>query len=311
MPYFVLNNMNLFTAFFFLLFVFLTGIMPFFLLYLFSDFTRLLLQYVFRYRYNVINSNLDMAFPEMGIQEKRRLVRKIYQNLTDVLIEGIKSFSMTRRQVWKRHYILNPGILDPYLKSGKSIIAVTAHYNNFEWGSLSPGVFTNYNVVAFYKPMSNSYIDRFAHRSRSKFGTTLASIKETSLTFEKYKDIPTVYLMAADQSPSNHSKAIWVNFLGIETSFLHGPEKHAVNNNFPVFYIHVERVKRGFYTCELSLLSGNPSELTEGEITRRYAAKVESIIRNKPENWLWSHKRWKVKRESYVQNPVSENANWG
>jgi len=103
-------------------------------------------------------------------------------------------------------------------------------------------------------------------------------------------------MMAADQSPSNHSKAIWVNFLGIETAFLHGPEKHAVLNDYPVFYIHVERVKRGFYTCELSLLADNPGILPEGEITRRYAAKVESIIREKPENWLWSHRRWKKRR---------------
>jgi Kdo2-lipid IVA lauroyltransferase/acyltransferase len=298
------NNMNLFTAFFFLLFVFLTGIMPFFLLYLFSDFIRFMLQYVIGYRREVIRKNLSMVFPKINKQDQRILICKIYKNLADVVIEGIKSFTMTRLQVRKRHFILNPDILDPYLKSGKSIIAVTAHYNNFEWGSLSPGVFTNYNVVAFYKPMSNIYIDRFARRSRSKFGTTLASIKETSLTFERFKDIPTVYLMAADQSPSNHSKAIWVNFLGIETSFLHGPEKHAVINNFPVFYIHVERVKRGYYTCELSLLAGNPSELPEGEITRRYAAKVESIIRNKPENWLWSHRRWKVIRQPALSDKM-------
>ncbi len=288
--------MKLITTFFFLFFIFLIGIMPFFILYLFSDFARYLLQYVIRYRLKVINSNLNKALPAQEEQEKRRLVRKIYKNLTDVLIEGIKSFTMTHGQVRRRHRILNAEILDPYLKSGKSIVAVTAHYNNFEWGSLSPGVFTDYNVIAFYKPLTNKYIDGFVRRSRSKFGTTLASIRETSSTFEHNKNIPTVYMMAADQSPSNHSKAIWVNFLGIETAFLHGPEKHAVLNDYPVFYIHVERVKRGFYACELSLLADNPGILPEGEITRRYAAKVESIIREKPENWLWSHRRWKKRR---------------
>lgn len=289
--------MNILVAFTFYFFIFLIGILPFFVMYLFSDFARFLLQYVIRYRLKVINSNLDKALPGLGKQEKRRLVRKVYMNLSDVLVEGIKSFTMTRRQVRCRHRILNAEILDPYLKSGKSIIAVTAHYNNFEWGSLSPGVFTDYNLIAFYKPLSNKYIDRFVRRSRSKFGTTLASIRETTSTFAHYKNIPTVYLMAADQSPSNHSKAIWVNFLGIETAFLHGPEKHAASNDYPVFYIHVERVKRGYYTCELSLLADNPAILPEGEITRRYAAKIESIISGKPENWLWSHRRWKKKRE--------------
>lgn len=295
--------MNILLAVLFLFFVFLIGIMPFFILYLFSDFMRILLQYVFRYRGKVIGSNLDKAFPEMPEDEKRILVRKIYRNLTDVLIEGIKSFTMTRRQVRKRHVIVNAKILEPYLKAGKSIVAVTAHYNNFEWGSLSPGVFTNYNVVAFYKPLSNKYIDRFIRRSRTKFGTTLASIRETTQTFEKLKQIPTVFMMAADQSPSNHSKAIWVNFLGIETAFLHGPEKHAVNNNFPVFYIDVQRIKRGFYTCTLSLLAEDPATLPVGEITRRYAAKVEEVIRSAPENWIWSHKRWKKRREEIEIQP--------
>lgn len=295
--------MNILLAVLFLFFVFLIGIMPFFILYLFSDFMRILLQYVFRYRGKVIGSNLDKAFPEMPEDEKRILVRKIYRNLTDVLIEGIKSFTMTRRQVRKRHVIVNAKILEPYLKAGKSIVAVTAHYNNFEWGSLSPGVFTDYNVVAFYKPLSNKYIDRFIRRSRTKFGTTLASIRETTLTFEKLKQIPTVFMMAADQSPSNHSKAIWVNFLGIETAFLHGPEKHAVNNNFPVFYIDVQRIKRGFYTCTLSLLAEDPATLPVGEITRRYAAKVEEVIRSAPENWIWSHKRWKKRREEIEIQP--------
>ena len=180
--------MKLITTFFFLFFIFLIGIMPFFILYLFSDFARYLLQYVIRYRLEVINSNLDKALPAQEEQEKRRLVRKIYKNLTDVLIEGIKSFTMTRGQVRRRHRILNAEILDPYLKSGKSIVAVTAHYNNFEWGSLSPGVFTDYNVIAFYKPLTNKYIDGFVRRSRSKFGTTLASIRETSSTFEHNKN---------------------------------------------------------------------------------------------------------------------------
>lgn len=289
--------MKLIKTFFYMILVMLIGIMPFFILYRFSDIARFLLQYVFRYRRKVIRNNLTMAFPEMNKKELFRTTVKTYKNLTDVLMEGIKSICLTRSQVRKRHIITNPGIIEPYLAAGKSIITVAAHYNNFEWGTLSPGVFTRFNSVAFYKPLSNKYIDRIIRKSRSKFGTTLASIKETSLTFEKFRNNPTIFLMAADQSPSNHSKAIWVNFMGIGTAFLHGPEKHARINNYPVFYGHVERVRRGFYTCEMSLLADNPVELPEGEITRRYAAKIESIIRKKPENWLWSHRRWKEKRD--------------
>jgi KDO2-lipid IV(A) lauroyltransferase len=102
--------------------------------------------------------------------------------------------------------------------------------------------------------------------------------------------------MAADQSPRNKEKAVWVDFLGRDTAFLHGPEKYASLYNYPVFYADIKRVKRGYYTLNLSILADDPASLNEGEITKRFAAKLESIIREDPGNWLWSHKRWKLSR---------------
>jgi KDO2-lipid IV(A) lauroyltransferase len=102
--------------------------------------------------------------------------------------------------------------------------------------------------------------------------------------------------MAADQSPRNKEKAIWVDFLGRDTAFLHGPEKYAMQYNYPVFYADIKQVKRGYYTLYLSILADDPASLSEGEITKRFAAKLESIILEDPGNWLWSHKRWKLSR---------------
>jgi KDO2-lipid IV(A) lauroyltransferase len=132
--------------------------------------------------------------------------------------------------------------------------------------------------------------------TRTRFGTELASIKGTYKTFENCEGTNTIFLMAADQSPTNRKKSYWIDFFGKETAFLHGPEKYARQYNYPVLYVDVQRQKRGFYTVFLSVLADNPSELKEGEITKRYANKLESIIRNQPENWLWSHRRWKLSR---------------
>jgi KDO2-lipid IV(A) lauroyltransferase len=103
--------------------------------------------------------------------------------------------------------------------------------------------------------------------------------------------------MAADQSPSNPEKAIWVNFLGQKTAFLDGPERHARLRDIPVIFTDIQRVKRGYYTLELSYISLNPKETEKGEITTNYASRLEKIIRNKPEDWLWSHKRWKLNKD--------------
>ncbi|MCK5822941.1 MAG: lysophospholipid acyltransferase family protein [Bacteroidales bacterium] len=288
--------MNLFLTILFIFFVFLIGIIPFRILYFVSDFLRLFLSGVLGYRKKVISRNLKRAFPNLDENEEHRLIRLIYKNLTDVIVEGLKSFTMTRRQINKHHKIENPEILTPYFEQGKSIIAVAGHYANWEWGSLSASLQTDYNVVALYKPLSNKGVDKFMRWTRTRSSTELASIYKTSKVFEKCEGSNTIFLMAADQSPTNRKKAYWIAFFGRETAFLHGPEKYARKYNYPVLYVDVQRKKRGFYTVFLSVLAENPSKLQEGEITEKYANKLESIIRKQPESWLWSHRRWKLSR---------------
>jgi len=289
--------MNFILASLLILFILLIGSIPFFLLYPFADLMYFLLFHVFRYRKKVIFDNLSASFPTMERQKLNQLFSLSYKNLTDILVEGIKGFTMTRSQIRRRHKILNPEIVEPYYKTGKSIIALPTHYGNWEWGALSPSLFIkDYTIVGFYKAFSNPFVDRFMRKNRSRTGTTLASIYETPRTFERLKNKPTVYIMAADQSPSNADKAYWVDFLGRKTAFLHGPEKYARSYDIPLVYVEIQRVKRGYYELTLSILADKPSELQEGEITKRYAKMLESQINKKPENWLWSHKRWKLNR---------------
>lgn len=300
------NIANFLVASIFVLFLIVIGIMPFFVLYLFSDLMYFILYHVIGYRKGVVYKNLKETFPEKPDAEIKDLMKKSYKNLTDVLVEGIKAFTMTNSQIRKRHRVVNPELALPLFKDAKSIIGVAGHYCNWEWGSLSASLFMKHKVVGFYKPLSNLWIDRFARWSRARYGTTLASIKETSLNFERFKDCPSIFLMAADQSPSKISQSHWVRFLGRDTAFLHGPEKHARLNNIPVMFIDVQRVKRGYYTVEISMLAKDPGQLKDGEITWLYAQKLESVILAKPENWLWSHRRWKHKWVPGQETPVKE-----
>ncbi|MEZ5195808.1 MAG: hypothetical protein R2764_05260 [Bacteroidales bacterium] len=199
--------MNLILSFFLIFFVFHIGIIPFFLLYRFSDLMYLLLYYVFGYRKKVVYQNLSKTFPDLDKSSLNKLVRRSYKNLTDIIVEGIKGFTLTHHQIMKRHKIVNPEIAEPYLKAGKSIIALPTHYGNWEWGALSPGLYIKgFNIIGFYKPLSNPYIDKFMRKNRSRTGTALASIYETHNTFEHHKDIPSVYIMAvikAHPTPKN------------------------------------------------------------------------------------------------------------
>jgi len=224
------------------------------------------------------------------------LVNKFYKNLADILIEGIKGFTLNTQNLLKRHKIVNPEILDLYFQKGQSIIGVLGHYNNWEWGSLSAATQLKHKIIALYKPLSNRHIDRFVRKIRARYGTTLASIYETSRTFEANVNKTVLFLLVADQSPSNVRKSYWIEFMGRNTPFLHGPEYHAKKNNLPVFYIDIQRIKRGYYEVEFSLLAENPDNLANGEITYRYAKRLEEQIRKNPSSWLWTHRRWKHER---------------
>jgi KDO2-lipid IV(A) lauroyltransferase len=287
----------LISAGFFIVFVGFLGIIPFRAMYVFSDFLAFMLRKVFRYRFSVILKNLHESNLEIDDREKKKLVKDIYKNLSDIIVEGIKSFTMSEASVLKRHKVLNPEIVLPFYEKKQSMILVTGHICNWEWGSLSAGLYTPYHITAFYKPLRNPYIDRFLSRTRSRFGTTLASIKETGASFERQKGTPTLFLMAADQSPSKIQYAYWIEFLGRETAFLHGPERHSRINDLPVLFTDIARVKRGHYEIKLSILTSEPQKLPEGEITRRYAGNLEQVIKENPSKWLWSHKRWKHKRK--------------
>jgi KDO2-lipid IV(A) lauroyltransferase len=274
----------------------LIGLLPFWVLYLFSDFLRFVLYNVVGYRKAVVEDNLSKCFPEKDEKEIKRLIRLSYKNLADVTVESFKGFTMSERQIIAHHKALNPEIVESYFNEGRSIIFLPNHYGNWEWGAMSPPPQLNQDCVVLYKPLSNKLLDRYVRKNRSRTGTFLGSIFKTARIFEERKNKVTAYIMASDQSPSNAKKSIWVNFLGRETAFLHGPEMYARKYNYPVVFVDIQRVKRGFYTMFFTVLSDQPNKMKPGEITTLYAKKLEEVIREKPENWLWSHKRWKLKR---------------
>lgn len=289
--------MNFITAGFFILFMILVGLIPFKLLYIFSDFMRFLFHHVIGYRKQVIKTNLRNSFPEWSEEQYRKVIRGVYKNLTDIFIEGIKTFTMSEKQSLKRYKITNPEIANHFYKQNRSVIFVLGHYGNWEWGTLSaPLQFAFENLFILYKPLSNPYIDKYVRKTRSRTGTRMFSIYKTREMFKSQRGKPTIFILVADQSPGNSRIAIWTKFLGQDTAFLQGSEKYATALDLPVIFVDTQRVKRGFYEIHLSLLCEKPAKLEKGELTRMYAEKLEAVIKNNPRDWLWSHKRWKLKK---------------
>ncbi len=274
----------------------LTSILPFRLLYILSDFFYLIVYYLIGYRKKVVKQNLIESFPQMTESELSSLVKKYYHHFCDIALESIKGFTMSKTSIVERHKILNPELVDTYFHKNLSVIALPAHYNNWEWGSMSPGLQLPYSIVAFYKPLSNPWVDKYVKGTRSKYRTLLASIKETALTFNNTVNAPSAFIMAADQSPSNIKESYWVNFLNHDTACLHGPEKYARKYKLPVVYVDIKKVRRGYYELDLVKICDNPDELENGAITTMYMQMLEKSILAEPAFWIWSHKRWKHRR---------------
>ncbi len=286
--------MQIISALFFRVMVFIFRLMPFRLIYLLSDGFAFLLHHIIGYRRSVMISNLRMAFPEKNESEIRRLVHLSYRNLADIFLESVKGFSFTPSKQVKRYKVINPEFLKNYANKQQSFIMATGHYGNWEWGAyfltLQISVF---NILALYKPLKNKFIDAYMRKKRESTGVITQPIMDTAKVFEDFKLKPTLFALIGDQSPSNLSRSYWVDFLGRSTAFLHGIETYARKYNLPVVFIDVQRVRRGYYELELSQITNDPNSLAKGEITARYARKLEEVIRKKPEDWLWSHKRWK------------------
>ena len=283
------------TYYLFRAFVFLFGIAPFRLVYIFSDGFFYILYYIIKYRKKVVFDNLRNSFPEKTDKEITAIAKAFYRHFCDIMIESGKAFMMDEVTITKRFRFTNPQILDDYFYQNRNVIVVGGHYNNWEWAGLASGSQLRHKPVGFYKPLTNLLIDQYIQKTRVRGRSVLASVKRTEETFHLYTE-PSAFYMIADQRPSTVRMAQWVTFLGQDTPFLHGPEKHARLNNLPVYYANIQKVQRGYYEVELILVEAEPLTVPQGSITEKFARILEQKIIQKPEFWLWTHKRWKHKR---------------
>lgn len=281
---------------FFRLFVLLFALVPFWLVYRISDALAFLFYNVLTYRKKIVLKNLEQSFPEKLPAEIRKIAKAFYRNFSDLLVEGLKGFSQSKSAMMKRYTFSNVQLLDRFKSENRSVILTASHYGNWEWGALTGGLHLPHNCIGLYKPLTNTFTDAYMRKKRSKWDMTLVSIYETAKAFIQNKDKANAYIMVADQSPSKKNKQLWLPFLNQETSFLVGPEKYANRLDLPVVFLDIQRLRRGYYDVEIRLISENPKTEKDGFITTKYAELVESQIQKKPENWLWSHKRWKLKR---------------
>ena len=205
---------------------------------------------------------------------------------------------MSPRQISRRFTTPDLPLIERLFNEGKDIVALTSHYNNWEWLS-SFQLFTSYRAATIYKPLKDKYFDGLMLKLRTRYGVFPMPMHRTmrDLVMFRKRDVRTLTAFIADQSPSAGENSFWTTFLNQDTDFYRGPEKIAVKFNMAVIFVHVKKIRRGYYEASCRLITENASEEEPDYITSRYVEILEGIIREKPEYWLWSHRRWKHKRK--------------
>ncbi len=272
-------------------------LLPLRVLYIFSDFLFALLYYFPGYRKKVVRTNLKNAFPEKSSEEICKIEKGFYHHLTDLFVEILKLKNLSNEEQLKRYTMTNTEIFDKFRSEKRDVIGVLGHFNNWEWPTLL-GQHVNYLSIVIYKPLKNKYFNRFINEQRSKDGLKLAPtslIIKDIINYRKQK-INSFSIFIADQTPPGLETDHWTNFLNQDTPFFTGAGKIAAKYDMPVVFMNVQKNKRGHYNMDFEVLFEHTTGVEERIIIEKYVRRLEDQIKEKPEYWLWSHKRWKHKR---------------
>lgn len=274
------------------------SLLPLWMLFVISDGIFFILYYLTPYRKKVVLENLRNSFPGKSETEIHKIAKGFYRHFTDLIAESIRMFSMSEKEVLRRFRIDDVALHQQLYEEGRSIILTGGHYNNWEMLALAINQQLPHQIAALYTPMRNAFFNTAFLKSRSKFGLLMIPKKKVKEFFEDNTQNLTATIFGADQSPSTHSKSYYrTRFLNQETAVLFGAEKYAVEYNYPVVFMHIHKVKRGYYNATSQIVELNPHTAEYGSITKKHTALLEKEIQNNPEFWLWSHKRWKIKFE--------------
>ena len=275
----------------------LITLLPLPVLYIFSDFLFFLLYYFPSYRRKVVSANLRNSFPEKSEEELKKIGKNFYKHFADLFIEILKLRNMSNASQLRRYTYSNTEIFDKLREEKRDIVGVLGHYNNWEWPTLL-GQRLNYLTIIIYRPLQNKYFDRFINGQRTRNGlklTPMSMIIRDIINYRK-QNIKIFSVFLSDQTPPGLESDYWTTFLKQDTAFFTGAGKIAAKYDMAVVFLNIQKKKRGYYNLDFELLFDHTAGIDEKTITEKYVRRLEKIIMEKPDYWLWSHRRWKHKR---------------
>lgn len=268
------------------------SLLPMSLLYILSDGLFFLLYHVFQYRRKVTIENLQLSFSEKPAKELEAIAKKYYRNLCDSIVETIKLFSISKTALNKRVQC-NWEVFDEMTQQNRNGQAYMSHQFNWEWATVLCNWRAPRRFTGLYMPLTQVAFDKLYLKLRGRSGTQLIRVQDMQKEMGHIQNQEILWGFIADQNPSDPKRVSWNDFMNRKTAFFKGPEFVARRYNNIVYFGEIVKLRRGYYEIKLKLAFDNPRNTIEGEITEAYVRHLEQSIKRQPENWVWSHRRWK------------------
>jgi KDO2-lipid IV(A) lauroyltransferase len=275
-------------------FLWFVSILPFRILYLFSDATYILVYHIIGYRKKTVRENLALTLPHLSPKERLIIEHRFFHHFCDGFFEMAKTMTISEKEMNKRFVFTNLELYQNLEKKHKSIALMCGHYGSYEW-LITMNKHINFQGYGIYKKIANKYFDKLVRDIRSRFKANLIDTKESIkvMTENQKSGILGLYGFASDQSPKMGKAFHWSSFMGIEVPVHTGAEMLAKKMDMNMIFVKVKKIKRGFYEATFVHLADNPREVPNYEITDKFLRLVEKQIYEAPEYYLWTHKRWK------------------
>ena len=280
----------------------LLSLLPFWALYVLSDLLYLLIGKLVRYRHRVIWNNLTTSFPEKSEEELRTIEKAFYRWFCDYVVETIKLMTISKKKLMRHMTFTGLDEFNQVLREGQSCAVYLGHYGNWEWiTSLSYWVPEDVLCTQLYHPLENESFDKLFKYVRERQQGVCIPMQDSLRTILGYKrDQQTIVVgYIADQKPHWVNIHRWIPFLNHDTPVLTGSERIIRKTREAVFYGDMRRIRRGYYNCEMKLVTREPQDMEEFEVTDVYFRLLEETIRREPPLWLWSHDQWKRTHEEF------------
>jgi Kdo2-lipid IVA lauroyltransferase/acyltransferase len=277
---------------------FLYGIalLPFPLLYLLSDGMYFLLFHVVGYRTDVVLTNLRNSFPEKSEAELNGIRKRFYRWFCDLTLETVKTLTISPDAVRSRVNFPGAGVFQSFAEKKQSVIIVMGHYGNWELAgarfAVEPAL---HQLYVIYHPLQNPHFERLIVRMRTRLGNRLYAMRETFKGMVRDRHLLTATAFIADQTPSPEN-AYWTTFLNQDTPVFTGTGVIAKKLGYPVIYLSIQQSRRGHYEMRAEVLVHDPKSMSENDINQLHTDRLQRDIRQKPDLWLWTHRRWKHRR---------------